>query len=583
MKRYLSKVQMAFLMSFLFFLAYHGPAVAEIKIEKNVMVPMSDGIKLSTDVYLPENLPAPTIVIRTPYGKNKNRSLCRKFAKNGYAVVIQDVRGRFGSEGNFYPFVDDSKDGSETIRWILKQSFCNGKLGTYGGSYLGTVQWALAPLVPELGAMHMTVTSPNYSEVIYQGGELHLMTVFSWSVVMGEHRTNTKVITKAARLNKIMASLPLNMADDKAVGYNIGYFDDIIDTQPPDGKALKLMEQMDYEKNYAKISAPVISFAGWYDMFLGPQLKDYNRLVKEAKDKARDSYLVIGPWAHGPNGDGTVDYGKEAKGLNSLNKMAFRTALDWFGYHLKGENTGIDKWHKVKIFVMGENKWREENEWPLARTIYTKYYLHSGGNANTRNGDGTLNTEMPEEEPPDKFDYDPLNPVPTKGGCNLGLSAGAHNQAKIEDRKDVLVYTSAVLDKELEVTGPITATIYAESSAIDTDFSVKLVDVYPDGTPVNIQDGIIRASYRDGDLRNPSPIEPGKVYEYKIDLWATSNLFKKGHRIRVEVSSSNFPRFNRNLNTFEPVSNAQRAVIAHQTVHHCSRYPSHITLPVIPR
>jgi hypothetical protein len=257
--------------------------------------------------------------------------------------------------------------------------------------------------------------------------------------------------------------------------------------------------------------------------------------------------------------------------------------LAWFDRWVKGEKNEVDDWPRVKIFVMGENKWRDENEWPLARTQYTKYYLHSGGKANTRNGDGTLSTEAPGEETPDKFAYDPLNPVPTKGGNSLGLNLGAYDQAEIEDRPDVLCYTSPVLDKDLEVTGPIRAFIYAATDAKDTDFTVKLVDVYPDGKAVNIQDGIVRALYRKNDPQNPTPLTPGAVEAYEIDLWATSNLFKAGHRIRVEVSSSNFPRFNRNLNTGEPVADAVKTAIANQIIRHDAEFPSHILLPIIPR
>ncbi len=547
-----------------------------IKIFKNVMVFMPDGVMLATDVYLPKDgLPAPVILVRTPYGKKKSAKAGKKYARSGYAVVVQDVRGRYGSDGEFYPFVEDAVDGDITLAWILDQDWCNGRVGSSGGSYLGTTQWAIAPDSPELAAMQLVVTSPDFPAVMYRGGELNLMTIFTWSSIMGKHKANKRGAIKAPRFNKIMATLPLSLADDKAAGYSVEYFDDILDTH---GEALKLMDKMEYSDKYATVSAPMMSYAGWYDMFLGPQLIDYNRLIDQGTGKSAESYLIVGPWAHGPNGDGTVDYGDAA----SNREMILEDGLDWFGYHLKDQDTGVDEWAPVRIFVMGENVWRDENEWPLARTVYTDYYIHSDGRANTRSGDGTLSTEPPADEQPDEFVYDPLDPVPTKGGGNLGLSAGAHNQAKIEDRADVLVYTTPMLESDTEVTGPISATIYAASSAVDTDFTVKLVDVLPDGTPVNIQDGVVRAAYRDGDLKTPSPIEPGKIYEYQIDLWATSNVFKQGHRIRVEISSSNFPRYNRNLNTGEPIIDATRAVSAQQTIYHDADYPSHITLPLIP-
>jgi hypothetical protein len=260
------------------------------------------------------------------------------------------------------------------------------------------------------------------------------------------------------------------------------------------------------------------------------------------------------------------------------------SSLAWFDHWLRGADNEVKDWPRVRIFIMGENKWRAENEWPLARTVYTNYYLHSNGSANTLNGDGTLSTTAPTtDEPEDKYAYDPKDPAPSRGGNNLGLDLGPKNQVKIERRKDVLCYTTEVLKSDVEVTGPISAIIFAASDAVDTDFTVKLVDVYPDGKAVNIQDGIVRAMYRNNDPTRPTPLTPGAVEEYKISLWASSNLFKAGHRIRVEVSSSNFPRYNRNLNTGEPVATGARTVVANQVIHHDADHPSHIILPVIPR
>jgi len=290
----------------------------------------------------------------------------------------------------------------------------------------------------------------------------------------------------------------------------------------------------------------------------------------------------VGPWGHGmKGGDGSVDYGDETKQKEIVGPAHL---LDWFDYWLNGMDNDVDEWPNVRIFVMGDNVWRDENEWPLARTEYTRYYFHSGGHANTRSGDGTLSVEPPgPAETSDRFRYDPLDPVPSLGGNNLGLNLGAYDQSELENRDDVLCYTTPVLDEDVEVTGPIHAVLYAASDAFDTDFSVKLVDVYPDGTAVNIQDGIVRAMYRDNDALLPTPLTPGEIEEYVIDMWATSNVFKAGHRIRVDVSSSNFPRFNRNLNTGEPIPDAVRTEVANQTIFHQADHPSHIVLPIIPR
>jgi len=552
-----------------------------VRVERNVMVPVSDGTGMATDIYFPVGLDkAPVILVRTPYGKGiigllGRDDTAKTFARRGYIYIVQDVRGRYGSEGEFYPFTSDGQDGKDVIEWVEKQDWFDGNLGTYGASYLGTTQWFASP-GEEIDAMHLTVTSPDLREVLYTGGELHLMTVYFWSVMMGEHKANLGMATKIGRLDDYVYTLPLDQADDKA-GRDVLYFNQSLDLQ----EIWQVYEKVNFEEKYKQVSAPAVFVAGWYDMFLGPQLKDFNRLREEGAGNADDSILIVGPWGHGSGGDGSAEYGEEG-GRKDVTGPAHY--LDWFDYWLKGKDNGVPEWAPVKIFVMGENVWREEQEWPLARTEYTSYYLHSGGDANTRSGDGVLSTEMPEgNQPADEFVYDPEDPVPTLGGNNLGLNLGAYDQGKVEDREDVLVYTTPVLEEDVEVTGPITAMIYAASSAKDTDFTMKLVDVYPDGTAVNIQDGIVRAMYRDNDPMDPTPLTPGEVEEYTMDLWATSNLFKAGHKIRVEVSSSNFPRFNRNLNTGGPIPGATEIVKAEQTVYHDAERPSRIILPVIPR
>jgi len=559
-----------------------APPAYRVRAEKDVMIPMRDGVKLATDIYFPVGLDqAPTILIRTPYGKSLQMvmgrpDVSRILASRGYVIVIQDVRGRYGSGGDFYPFVNDGADGRDLIAWIEKQPWFDGRLGTYGASYLGTTQWFESP-GQKLDAMHLSVTSPNLREVLYTGGELHLMTVYFWSVVMGERKNDFQVILKMRRINRSIYTLPLDQADDRA-SRDVVYFDQALDPLA----IMDTYQKVNLDRKYREISAPAVFVAGWYDMFLGPELLDFNRLLREGGGQAKSSVLVVGPWGHGmKGGDGSVDYGPGTKQKDVVGPAHY---LAWFDHWLKGAENGVSGWPRVRIFVMGENVWRDESEWPLLRTRYTDYYLHSGGQANTRNGDGTLSIEAPKAtEPADHFSYDPLNPVPTRGGNSLGLNLGAYNQAQVEDREDVLCYTTPALEQDVEVTGPITATLYASSDALDTDFTVKLVDVYPDGKAVNIQDGIARARYRNNDPEHPTPLTPGAVEEYPLDLWATSNLFPAGHRIRVEVSSSNFPRFNRNLNTGEPVPGATRTVKAKQSIAHDPDRPSRVTLPIIPR
>ena len=310
------------------------------------------------------------------------------------------------------------------------------------------------------------------------------------------------------------------------------------------------------------------------------------RELGATEDARKGQRLTLGPWVHGGspiNVSGEYDFGtrSSAGALDLMGQM-----LRYYDYWLKGEDNGVSEDKPVRIFVMGENVWRSEDEWPLSRATNVDYYLHSRGGANTLNGDGSLSPSSPGGEPPDVYVYNPLHPVPTRGGglcCDPGfMASGAYDQRDIEARSDVLVYSTTPMEEDTEVTGPVTVTLYASSYAPDTDFTAKLVDVGPDGYARNLTDGIIRARYR--IPRQPaSLIQPGQVYECIIDLWATSNLFKKGHRIRVDISSSCFPRFDRNTNTGEPIGSDSEFVSALQTVHHSSEYPSHITLPVVPR
>jgi putative CocE/NonD family hydrolase len=346
------------------------------------------------------------------------------------------------------------------------------------------------------------------------------------------------------------------------------------------------------EDKYASFTAPAYLADAWFDLYNAGAPTNFNGIRKHAKTEAarNGTKLLMGPWIHNLGALGTatkvgdVDFGPNA--LFPLLEMELR----WFDYWLKGIENGMDKEPPVKIFVMGENVWRDEQEWPLARTQYTKYYLRSRGNANSLLGDGTLGTTPPGDEPPDVYTYDPRNPVPTVGGhtccseASVPMGMGPRDNRLVEMREDVLVYSTPPLAEDVEVTGPVVATLHAASSARDTDWTVKLVDVYPDaqGTAINVADGILRARYRES-LERPVLMEPGTVYEFTVDLLNTSNLFKKGHRIRIEVSSSNFPQYDRNHNTGKTLFVDEEMVPARQTIHHAKGQASYILLPIIPR
>jgi hypothetical protein len=346
-----------------------------------------------------------------------------------------------------------------------------------------------------------------------------------------------------------------------------------------------MWSQINMERHHPQIDVPMYHVTSWYDIFLHGGIANFTGLRARAmSEPVRTAQkLLIGPWAHlfpyttpTSTGTGDIDFGPAA--LIDVHEIQLR----WFDHWLKGIDTGILEEPPVKIFVMGENRWRDEREWPLARTRYTPYYLRSGGRANTAAGDGVLRPEPPGDEPSDHFVYDPDDPVPTRGGNTLILAMGVKDQRPVEERSDVLVYTSPVVTEPVEVTGPIAVTLHAASSAPDTDFTAKLVDVHPDDFAQNLADGMVRARYRKSRM-TPALLTPGEVASFAIDLWATSHVFLPGHRIRLEISSSNFPRFDRNLNTGEDQARGTRWQIAQQTIFHDRRHPSHVMLPIIPR
>jgi len=551
----------------------------KVVIEENVRVPMRDGVTLATDVYRPDAAGRfPALLLRTPYNKSSPDEIqsSKWYAERGYVVVNQDVRGRFASAGEYYAYRYEADDGYDTDEWIARQPWSDGKVGTLGGSYLGYTQ-----LVQGIrGSSHLTsmatdVTSSDiYHGWTYVDGAFHLGFALPWGAgtIYGKAGQNSR---------PDYASLPVATAD-LALGHaNPHYRDWLKHPRRND----PYWETVSYENQVQKISVPLLVVAGWYDIFLRGTLHDHVAIRKQGKTALarQNKRLLIGPWTHSKTvfsgaGD-AVDFGPQAKMNGQLLYLA------WHDRWLKGIDNGIDRDAPVKLFIMGENSWRNEQEWPLARTKYTRYYLASGGKANTASGDGALTTTPPTGAANDEYTYDPASPVPSLGGnvCCSSVPAGVADHRPIETREDVLVYSTPVLTEAVEVTGPITMTLYASTSARDTDWVARLLDVYPDGRVINLQDGIVRARYRKGKAAPASLLEPDQVVEYQIDLWATSNLFQAGHRIRLEITSSNFPRFDRNLNTGEDPATGTRMVKARQVIHHSTKYPSHVVLPIIPR
>lgn len=562
--------------------AQHARPAAEaaadaVIVEMNVMVPMRDGVRLSTDIYRPSKPGRyPVVLFRDAYGNGSGAlNSARKWVDNGYVYVSQDVRGRHDSEGYYYPYMHEINDGYDTQQWAGSQSWSSGKVGMVGDSYRAAVQWLPAHLrSPALAAIVPRVTPFNYyKDVMYSGGAFFLASRIDWGFYMAG-RTGQSGFD----WDKMRKHLPLKTMD-QAFGYNAPHWRDWV-AHPNYDSYWKVF---DVEARVGDIDVPALSIGGWYDAILRGTLTSYVSMTKGAYSEAarKGQKLIVGPWAHSAGraiAASPLDFGPEVSmDFGALEKR-------WFDHWLKGEDTGFLDEPPVRIFVMGENRWRNEQEWPLERTQYTKYYLHGDGKANTAAGDGRLATKPPASSRPDTYVYDPANPVPTTGGNLLpaNLGAGPVEQGEVAKRNDVLVFATAPLERDIEVTGNITVTLYAASTAPDTDFTAKLIDVHPDGKAYNLADGIIRARYRES-FEKPTLIEPGKVYEYTLDLWATSNLFKKGHRIRVDVSSSNFPKFDRNPNTGHKFGEDAELRTATQTVYHSRQYPSHIMLPVIPR
>jgi hypothetical protein len=563
-----------------------------VTIEHHVAMKTRDGVSLYADIYRPAGEGTfPVLLQRTPYNRQNAADFGHAAAARGYMVVVQDVRGRYESEGEWYPFKHEIDDGFDTVEWASGLSHANGKVGMFGGSYVGATQMlAAVGHPPHLAGICPVVTASNYHENwTYQGGAFEQWFNESWTSGLAQDTFNRAV---RAGTNAMVGStvLPLKqyplfnmqLSPDPAswTAKFAPYFLDWLDHPAYDS----YWKPWAIEEQYASIQVPALTVAAWYDIFQGGSLTNYVGLKAGAGNATArvGQRLMVIVGGHAGNGPkiGAVDFGPESH----FDENA--VTLEWYDYLLKGLQNEFATGKPVKLFVMGENKWRSEDDWPLARAKETHYFLHSSGLANTSEGNGSLSTDAAGPDKADSFTYDPADPVPTVGGplcCDPEhLPAGPRDQRDVENRKDVEVYTTAALERDTEVTGPVTLDLYAKSSAVDTDFTAKLVDVWPNGFAQNLTEGILRARYRNSTSK-AEPVAPGKIYEYKIDLWSTSNVFLKGHRIRLEVSSSNFPRFDRNLNNGKDAGANSAFDKADNTIYHDREHPSALLLPVVPR
>ena len=551
----------------------------DVQIQLDLKIPMCDGVRLYAALYCPPKGDSfPVLLIRSPYSTQHPRYVnwAMRFAQHGYAVVMQDSRGRYESDGVWRPYIDETKDGYDTQQWIGGQPWCDGNIGTFGVSYPGFTQILPAPLrSPYVKALvPIANQEDNYGHMRYNGVlQLQNAMNFIW---LG-NRTNQNAPRNLIDWDNVYRRLPLFSALD-----DIGdrpFYREVIQHSTFDA----FWKSYSMKGKYGEVEVPAYFITGWYDNLVHEGFKCFTGWKSQARtpEARAKTKLLVGPWPHNPIGTGEP-FGDIGFGPNAGMDIP-GVHLRWYDQRLKGIDTGIDDEPPIRIFVMGKNIWRDEHEWPLARTQYTKFYLRSRGRANSLYGDGELSREPPENEPTDGFTYDPDNPVPTVGGQSMFIdNNGPMDRRPVERRDDVLVYSTAPLSNDLEVTGTIDLTLYAASSAPDTDFSATLIDVHPNGSAINICEGIVRARFRES-YEAPTLIDPGAIYEYKIRLWETSNVFKAGHRVRIEISSSNFPRFDRNLNTGHTPGMDAEMQVAQQTIYHNAQYSSHITLSVIPR
>lgn len=549
-----------------------------VRAETGIMVEMRDGIRLSTDLYFPEGATGklPAVLWRNVYGKRgalDNEPLLRELVKQGYVVATQDTRGRAESEGTYKPSVGDRYDGYDTVSWLTSQPWSNQKVGTVGCSALGEVQLLLAATrhphhitaIPQAAASGYNINGRPWMS--FDGGVFELAQTAGW--FSGDpSRVDYTTLPIIDILKK--AGLPPTEYENFA-------------SSNPEGEYFSSLEWL---RTGDRLDVPALFFDSWYDYGPAETLTLFNVLRKESPSaRARDNqFVIIAPTTHCGYANATEKTVVGKRDLGDARLDVIGLQIRWLDHWLKGIDNGITKMPRVRYYVMGRNRWQSADAWPIPGTRFEKLYLGSGGKANSRHGDGTLSFEPRAAGAFDKFVYDPATPVPSLGGhaCCTGTDteSGSYDQSEIELRGDMLVYTSEPLAEGLEVTGPLEVVLHVSSSAKDTDFTAKLVDVYPDGRAFNVQEGALRMRYREGFGKNLR-MRPEEVYRISLDLHATSNYFGPGHRIRLEVSSSNFPRWERNLNTGGNNYDESEWLVAENTVHHSAEHPSYIVLPIV--
>jgi putative CocE/NonD family hydrolase len=554
--------------------AITSSAMADVATE-TVSIRMRDGIALATDIYRDAAVSkAPVILIRTPYDKSKQKGNAEKYAEAGYIVLIQDCRGTRESEGVLAPYNNEGQDGFDTIEWITRQAWCSGRVGMMGGSYVGAVQWqAAVEYPPGLAAIAPQATWSSFYRNLYLGGAVRLSLISGWLA----GNTPKPEGVQPADMNEALLRLPLSDVDE-AIGWPMPWLDAYLTHPEPNG----FWKRLDLTDELPNLKMPALHVVGYYDFFSRESVGNF-MIMQQSRDPQtrKQQRLVLGPWDHGTVGKATiaeVDFGPDAE------VDTFAPQLDWFDRHLKQDPAAIARpFPPVQYFSMGDNAWHDAQTWPPEGFSATSFYLHSDGKANTRSGAGKLNREEPAgEEPADTFRADPAHPVPacpvTETRPMKAAVWGPVDQSALEDREDVLVYTSDVLTEPLSFAGNVEAKLFVSADTPDADWAVKLVDVRPDGFAQNLATGILRGRYRDS-LLVPSPLQPGKVYEITVDLGPCAATIAKGHRLRVDICGSLFPLYDRNSNTGEGPFGSS-TLISTESVYHSSLKASRIVLPI---
>ncbi len=543
---------------------------------ETVSVAMRDGVKLATDIYrMPSVECAAVLLMRTPYNKDRAKSVAERYAAAGYIAVVQDCRGRFQSDGDFVPYNSEGQDGYDAIEWLGKQSWCNGRVGMWGGSYVGATQWqAAVEKPPGLVTIAPTATWSSFYRNLYLGGAVRISLIADWAAG-NSRKPEDAVVTNDWR--RTLLHLPLSEVDQK-VGWSIPWLRGMLTHPRLDGywKRVELTDEI------VDLELPVQHIVGVYDFFSRESVGNFVRMHQQARDRQtrRRQQLIFGPWDHGSIGQakvGEVDFGDNAV-IDAAGEN-----LKWFDRYLKEKGAAAgDVDLPVRYFSMGDNVWHEANIWPPHGFDSTAFYLHSSGDANTLNGNGNLNqTPATENEIADSFRADPDDPAPacpvTESRPLTAATWAPVDQRPVEERDDVLVYTSATLTEPLTFAGNAKAELFVSADTPDADWVVKLIDVQPDGFAQNLVVGILRGSFRDSELY-PTPLEPNEVYEVTIDLGPVAAQIGKGHRLRVDISGAYFPLFDRNANTAEGPFGT-RSVVATEYVYHDRTRRSRILLP----